>query len=78
MCDVSFIIPIYNTPIKKLENCINSILELKNKIDFEIIAIDDGSEQFIKKFFQQNFLEDVKYIFKNNSSSSELNPFSKQ
>lgn len=75
MCDVSFIIPIYNTPIKKLENCINSILELKNKIDFEIIAIDDGSEQFIKKFFQQNFLEDVKYIFKNNGGVSSARNF---
>lgn len=40
--DISFIIPIYNTPSSILERCIRSI-ETQRKISFEIILVDDGS-----------------------------------
>ena len=41
---VSFVIPVYNTLIKEFESCISSILAVKD-IRFEIIVIDDGSQE---------------------------------
>ena len=43
MVEISFIVPVYNTPMVKLKECLESIM----KIDFmkyEIIFIDDGSK----------------------------------
>lgn len=51
MKDISFIIPVYNTPIDKLKKCIESILRLQKKFDIEIVVVDDGSKEFVKTFF---------------------------
>ena len=39
---VSFIVPVYNTPVDVLAKCVDSILKVK-AFAFEIILIDDGS-----------------------------------
>lgn len=39
---ISFIVPVYNTPVCYLKQCINSILNIK-KIDYELIIVNDGS-----------------------------------
>lgn len=70
MNDISFIIPVYNTPVEKLENCINSILKLKKKFDIEIIVVDDGSEENIGAFFKNHFIGEVKYLYKENGGVS--------
>lgn len=70
MKDISFIIPVYNTPLDKLKNCIESILKLKNKFDIEIVVVDDGSEQYIEQFFRDKFIEDVIYRYKVNGGVS--------
>ena len=49
---ISFIIPIYNTPVDKLKKCFHSISSLKN-IDYETILIDDGSKPYIEEFCKE-------------------------
>ena len=56
MKDISFVVPVYNTPIEKLEKCIKSILELREKFDIEIVVVDDGSKDYIRTFFDKNFV----------------------
>ena len=70
MKDISFIIPVYNTPIEKLEKCIKSIFRLKERFDIEIVVIDDGSKDFIRTFFQREFIGEVKYLHKENGGVS--------
>ena len=70
MKDISFIIPVYNTPIDKLKKCIESILRLQKKFDIEIVVVDDGSKEFVKTFFQEEFVDDVRYIYKKNGGVS--------
>lgn len=70
MKDISFIIPVYNTPIDKLKKCIESILGLQKKFDIEIVVVDDGSKEFVKTFFQEEFVDDVRYIYKKNGGVS--------
>lgn len=70
MKDISFIIPVYNTPIDKLKKCIESILRLQKKFNIEIVVVDDGSKEFIKAFFQEEFVGDVRYLYKENGGVS--------
>lgn len=49
---ISFIIPIYNTPVDKLKKCFYSISMLKN-IDYETILIDDGSKPYVEEFCKE-------------------------
>lgn len=70
MKDISFIIPVYNTPIEKLENCIKSIFKLRNKFDIEIVVVDDGSKDFIRAFFQKEFVGKIRYLYKKNGGVS--------
>jgi len=64
MKDISFIIPVYNTQIEKLENCIRSIFKLRDKFDIEIVVVDDGSKDFIRAFFQTKYVGEVRYLRK--------------
>lgn len=70
MKDISFVVPVYNTPIEKLEKCIKSILELREKFDIEIVVVDDGSKDYIRTFFNKNFVGEVKYLNKENGGVS--------
>lgn len=50
--NISFIIPIYNTPERKLINCLNSFNNLQN-LEYEVVLIDDGSDSYIKSICDQ-------------------------
>lgn len=47
--DVTFIVPIYNTPKSKMKQCIDSI-GLIGKCNYEIVLIDDGSKEEIARY----------------------------
>lgn len=51
MADLSIIIPIYNTSIRDLRRCFTSITEPADG-EWEVILIDDGSEQRVGQFCQ--------------------------
>lgn len=70
MKDISFIVPVYNTPIEVLKRCIDSILKIKNKFDIEVIIIDDGSENNIKEFLNCSFANEIIYQYKKNGGVS--------
>lgn len=70
MKDISVIIPVYNTPLDKLEKCLESVLKLKNKLNVEVIVIDDGSKEYIKEFFKKRFIGEVLYQCKENGGVS--------
>ncbi|MCC7667100.1 glycosyltransferase family 2 protein [Liquorilactobacillus satsumensis] len=69
--NISFIIPVFNTPEIKLEKCIDSIMD--NKLEnnsFEIIIVDDGSRPYVgalcSKYQSKNFL----YVYQSNQGVS--------
>ncbi len=45
--DISFVIPVYNTPVRKIEKCIQSLLKIDPAIQSEIIIVDDGSQKSV-------------------------------
>lgn len=66
---LSIVIPVYNTDINKLIRCVNSVLKIRN-IEFEIILIDDGSEEkFHNEYLKINDLH-VRLITKPNGGVS--------
>lgn len=53
MVDLSIIVPLYNTPIDKLENCFQSIesfIIVNDNINIECLVIDDGSNREISSW----------------------------
>lgn len=68
---VSFIIPVYNTPLKKIQRCIDSIRKIR-AIKYEIILIDDGSKQVNSEKYREYLHEDNElYVFQSNKGVSE-------
>ena len=65
---LSFIVPVYNTPATAFERCINSILK-QNCDDFEILVIDDGSEENLAYEYKEICGKDrrIHYEWKTNS-----------
>lgn len=61
--DISFIIPIYNTEKNKLIRCFDSI-RLSDEIKYEVLLIDDGSDEIVKKVCRDYISElpNFKYI----------------
>ncbi|MBY6839006.1 glycosyltransferase family 2 protein [Clostridium botulinum] len=70
--EVSFIIPIYNTEESLLLRCFNSILNLRD-IKYEVLLIDDGSQNFVEQFCKQFSITHptFHYFKKNNEGVSE-------
>ena len=74
MIDLSIIIPVYNTEKKVLKKCLDSF-SISDKLNYEIIIINDGSIRYsseeYKKFIEKN-LKGIKlnYIFKENGGVS--------
>ena len=72
---IDIIIPVYNTPIKDLERCLNSILN-QTFTYYKVYIIDDGSNNDTRKYLdyyiknRENFI--VKHI-KNNGVSNARN-----
>ena len=72
---VDLIIPIYNTPLKDLERCLNSVIDQTYK-NYKVYLIDDGSNRNTREYLdnytknKNNFF--VKHI-KNNGVSNARN-----
>ena len=68
MKKLSIVIPLYNTPIDLLEECLNSCI---NDYDVEVIVVDDGSTIDYAKIISKY---EVKYVkVKNGGVSSARN-----
>ena len=79
MTKISIIIPVYNTG-KYIEKCLESIKNQSEKIDVEIIIINDGStdnsEEIIKRYIEENKeLLNVKYYYKENEGVAKTRNF---
>ncbi|WP_242367904.1 glycosyltransferase [Lactobacillus intestinalis] len=70
MKDVSFVIPVYNTEIKLLSRCLQSLTEQKN-INYEIIIINDGSMQVKSHEYEKiAYKYSAKYFYQNKQGVS--------
>lgn len=68
--DISFIIPLYNKKITDFERCLKSI-HLPSGISYEIIVINDGSENKYKKSYEEiTYKYNGKYFFQENKGVS--------
>ena len=67
----SIIIPVYNTPVEKIERCINSVCK-QSFSNFEVIVVDDGSEKQYAVLLDDIVKVDsrIRIIHKNNEGSS--------
>ena len=48
---ISIIIPVYNTPIEYIQECVDSI-DLQTFKDYEVIIVNDGSNDEVSKFLR--------------------------
>ncbi len=73
---LSFIIPTYNCE-KYIKKCLNSILNQKTNIKYEIIIVDDGSKDNTKKEVSKflNKYSKVKYYFQKHKGVSYARNF---
>lgn len=46
---IDIVIPVYNTPIKDLKRCFDSVIKQTYK-DYKVYIVDDGSKEDVKKF----------------------------
>ncbi|MDY3351472.1 glycosyltransferase [Riemerella anatipestifer] len=56
---LSIIIPVYNTPVKYLQECLDSITKAKINCKYEVLIINDGSTDtevisFLKKYSEES------------------------
>lgn len=70
--DISFIVTVYNKDVVLFNQCINSIIKLKN-YQYEVIVIDDGSDsnlsaEYVKCIKKKNFK--IRYYRKANEGVS--------
>lgn len=67
---ISIIVPVYNTPIAKLNRCFNSILNIK--VLYECIVVDDGSTEQISNYCKEfcDIHPSFKFIHQKNSGVS--------
>ncbi|WP_152720628.1 glycosyltransferase family 2 protein [Limosilactobacillus reuteri] len=70
MKKISFIIPIYNTDIKKLQKCIHSIQKKVIHQSYEINLIDDGSNKKNSKQYKNLTNNNISYFYKSNGGVS--------
>ncbi|WP_299117911.1 glycosyltransferase family 2 protein [uncultured Winogradskyella sp.] len=67
----SFIIPVYNRP-KEIEELLESFLNLRGSISFEIVIVEDGSTQTSKHIISDyNERLNISYFFKENSGPGD-------
>ena len=65
---ITILIPIYNTPINDLERCFASMFNQTCK-SFNIIAIDDGSDEYIKLYLDSIKVDNIKLrVFHKNNT----------
>jgi glycosyltransferase involved in cell wall biosynthesis len=65
---ISFIIPVYNTSIDKVNRCLSSIFKIK-ELKFEIILVNDGSKEKYTQEYEKfvNKYSNLKYIYESNA-----------
>ena len=72
--DISIIIPVYNTDIKKLKRCLSSVKRLikHSNLRIECIIVDDGSDDYVERFCHSVIAGRSNYIYikKNNGGVS--------
>ena len=73
---ISFIITTYNSE-KTIVRAINSILDQKSNLNFEIIVVDDGSNDKTKVVLE-NYYDKIKYYYKENEGVSCARNFGMQ
>lgn len=67
----SFIIPVYNRPTE-VEELLSSMTELSGNYNFEVVIIEDGSNESSKPVVDQfSHLLNISYFFKENSGPGE-------
>lgn len=72
---ISVIIPVYNTPEKKLRRCLDSII-VQSFVDYECIIVDDGSTDYSGEIIDEYSRLDHRFIAihkKNGGVSSARN-----
>lgn len=69
--DLSVIVPIYNTPLDQLNRCFDSIQKIRD-IRYEVVMIDDGSEEEIRDFCKTYALmyPNFRYFYQKNEGVS--------
>ena len=68
---VSFIIPVYNRP-DEIEELLESFLNFEGNHDYEIVIVEDGSEQTSEAVLEAFKADlDISYYFKNNSGPGD-------
>lgn len=70
MNKISFIVPIYNTDIRKLKKCISSIQRNVGLESYEINLIDDGSKEEHSKEYRRLVNSRIAYFYKSNGGVS--------
>ena len=69
--NISFIIPVYNRP-EEIDELLNSFVNLEGFFDFEIVIIEDGSnncsDKIISKFSEKL---NISYYKKNNTGPGD-------
>ena len=71
----SIIIPVYNRP-KEIDELLKSLIKQDFCDDFEVLVIEDGSEETSEKIIDLYKTQlDIKYFFKNNSGAGESRNF---
>ena len=61
---IDIIIPVYNTPLKDLERCLNSVVNQTFK-NYNVYIIDDGSTTITKEYLNQYIKDKSNFIVKN-------------
>lgn len=69
---VSFIIPVFNTELKILKRCLKSFESINEDIKYEILFINDGSEENRSKEYKYlcKINPNIKYVYKDNGGVS--------
>ncbi|MBT0552286.1 glycosyltransferase family 2 protein [Riemerella anatipestifer] len=69
---LSIIIPVYNTPVKYLQECLESIRNANINYKYEVLIIDDGSTNGEIISFFRNYKQDniVTILFQENKGPS--------
>jgi len=65
---VSYILPIFNTPIPYLKSCFNSLVN-QDSVDFEVILVNDGSNEEVKDICIEICKLDQRFILINQLNS---------
>lgn len=75
MVEISFIIPVYNTPLELLNRCLKSIEPIAEMMEIEVLIVDDGSDAYIQENFNKLKTSYISYYRKNNGGVSSARNF---